>query len=60
MALIGYIHPAYTLRIQELAFELHLREVYSDRNIVTFQETDFISGQEGLDLQRKRMELSIF
>lgn len=53
MALIGYIHPAYTLRIQELAFELHLREVYSDRNIVTFQETDFISGQEGLDLQKK-------
>lgn len=53
MALIAYIHPAYTLRIQELAFELHLREVYSDRNILTFQETDFISGQEGLDLQKK-------
>ena len=53
MALISYIHPAYTLRIQELAFELHLRDVYSDRNILTFQETDFISGQEGLDLQKK-------
>lgn len=53
MALIKYIHPAYTLRIQETAFELHLREVYSNRNILTFQETDRISGQEGLDLQKK-------
>lgn len=53
MALIAHIHPAYTLRIQELAFELHLRETYSDRNIITFQETDFISGQEGLDIQKK-------
>ncbi len=53
MALIGYIHPSYTLRIQELAFELHLRDIYQDRNIVTFQETDYVSGQEGLDLQKK-------
>ena len=53
MALIGYIHPSYTLRIQELSFELHLRDIYEDRNIVTFQETDHISGQEGLDLQKK-------
>lgn len=53
MALIGYIHPAYTLRIQEMSFELHLREVYRDRNILTFQETNSISGQEGLDLQKK-------
>ena len=53
MAIIKYIHPAYTLRIQEQAFELHLRDVYTNRNIVTFQETDFISGQEGLDLQKK-------
>lgn len=53
MALIGFIPSAYTLRIQELAFELHLRDVYGERNIVTFQETDCISGQEGLDLQKK-------
>ena len=53
MALIAYIPQTYTLRIQELAFELHLRDVYTDRNILTFQETDFISGQEGLDLQKK-------
>ncbi len=53
MALINYIDTGYNLRIQELAFELHLRDIYPDRNIVTFRETDYISGQEGLDLQKK-------
>lgn len=53
MALIGYIHPAYTLRVQEQAFELHLRDTYPKRNILSFQETDFITGQEGLDIQKK-------
>lgn len=53
MGLIGYIHPAFTLRIQEMAFELHLRDTYPDRNILSFRETEHISGQEGLDLQKK-------
>ena len=53
MAMIRSIPPVHTLRIQELSFELHLREIYPDRNIVTFQETEFITGQEGLDLQKK-------
>lgn len=53
MGLIAYIHPTFTLRIQEMAFELHLRDTYPDRNILTFRETDSISGQEGLDLQKK-------
>ncbi|MBE5940045.1 MAG: pilus assembly protein CpaF [Lachnospiraceae bacterium] len=53
MAMIEYIHPAYTLRIQEMAFELHLRDVYEDRNIITFRETDDIPAQDGLDLQKK-------
>ena len=53
MALIGFIHPAYTLRIQEMAFELHLRDVYPERNILTFRETDTINGQDALDLQKK-------
>ncbi len=52
-ALIEYIPASYTLRIQELLFELHLRELYPDRNIVTFRETDEITGREGLDLQKK-------
>ncbi len=53
MGLIAYIHPSFTLRIQEMAFELHLRDTYPERNILTFRETDSISGQEGLDIQKK-------
>lgn len=53
MSMIEFIHPSYTIRVQEMAFELHLRDVYEDRNIMTFRETDEISGQEGLDLQKK-------
>ncbi|MCR5792016.1 MAG: Flp pilus assembly complex ATPase component TadA [Lachnospiraceae bacterium] len=53
MALIRYIDPLYNLRIQEMAFELHLRKIYPTRNIVTFRETDTITGQEGLDFQKK-------
>ncbi|KAB3525465.1 pilus assembly protein CpaF [Alkaliphilus serpentinus] len=53
MSIIKYINPTFTLRIQEMAFELHLRRIYPLRNIVTFRETSTISGQEGLDLQKK-------
>ena len=53
MAIIKFISPAFTLRIQEMAFELHLRRIYPNRNILTFRETTTISGQEGLDLQKK-------
>lgn len=52
-ALIRFIDPAYTLRIQELVFETHLRRIYPERNIITFQETAQVSGQEALDLQKK-------
>lgn len=53
MSLIDFIPAAYTLRIQEMAFELHLRDIYPNRNILTFQETEYVSGQEGLDIQKK-------
>lgn len=53
MALIGFINPAYNLRIHELSFELHLRKIYPERNIVTFRETGSVSGQEGLDFAKK-------
>lgn len=53
MAMIKHIYPYHTLRVQEMAFELHLRKLYSRRNILTFRETDYIPGQEGLDLQKK-------
>jgi len=53
MSVIRFINPTFTLRIQEMAFELHLRNLYPKRNILTFRETGTISGQEGLDLQKK-------
>lgn len=53
MSLVNYIPDTYTLRIQENAFELNLRKQYPGRNIVSFQETEYISGQEGLDFQKK-------
>ncbi len=53
MAIIKYINPSFTLRIQEMAFELNLRKIYPKRNILTFRETNEISGQEGLNLQKK-------
>lgn len=53
MALVKHIYPSFTLRVQEMSFELNLRKLYSTRNILTFRETEYISGQAGLDLQKK-------
>lgn len=53
MAMIKYIYGWHSLRVQEMAFELRLRKIYSQRNILSFRETDTVSGQEGLDLQKK-------
>jgi len=53
MALVKYIYASYTLRVQEMSFELNLRKLYSARNILTFRETEYVSGQAGLDLQKK-------
>ena len=53
MCLIGFIPANFSLRIQEQAFELHLRQIYPMRNILTFRETEYVSGQEGLDIQKK-------
>lgn len=53
MSLIEFVEASYTIRIQETAFELQLRRLYPKRNIVSFRETDSVSGQEGLDFQKK-------
>ncbi|BFH13578.1 Flp pilus assembly complex ATPase component TadA [Paenibacillus melissococcoides] len=53
MALVQSIYPFYPLRVQEQAFELHLRRLYPQRNIVSLRETERISGQAGLDVQKK-------
>lgn len=53
MAMVEAIYGTLTLRIQEMAFELHLRKLYPTRNILSFKETQHISGQAGLDVQKK-------
>lgn len=52
-SVLRFVPEPMTLRIQEKAFEMNLRYVYPERNIVTFQETETISMQEGLNLQKK-------
>ena len=58
-AMVEEIPEEYTIRVLELAFELHLRERYQNRNIVTFRETagmtahGGIDGQEALEVQKK-------
>ena len=53
MGMIENIYETMNIRVQETAFELHLRKIYPTSNILTFRETDTISGQEGLDVQKK-------
>jgi pilus assembly protein CpaF len=53
MAMVEAIYGTLTLRVQEMAFELHLRKVYPMRNILTFKETPTITGQAGMDVQKK-------
>ncbi len=53
MAMIENIYETMNIRVQETAFELHLRKIYPTRNILTFRETESISGQMGLDVQKK-------
>lgn len=52
-AAVGYIEPSCPIRVNETAFELNLNYTYPDKNIVSFQETDSITSQEGLDLTKK-------
>lgn len=52
-SMIDHIYHFYPLRILEMAFELHVRKRFPNRNIVTFQETEYISGQDGLDISKK-------
>ena len=53
MGMIENIYETMNLRITETAFELHLRKIYPTRNIVSMRETETISGQDCLDVQKK-------
>ncbi|MBW7475210.1 Flp pilus assembly complex ATPase component TadA [Paenibacillus oenotherae] len=51
-ALIKYI-DAKNIRIQETSFEIWARKMYPGKNILSFRETPTVSGQDGLDVQKK-------
>ncbi|MCX8075314.1 MAG: ATPase, T2SS/T4P/T4SS family [Clostridia bacterium] len=53
MAIMKYLYPTITIRVQEMAFELHLRKIYPFHNILSLRETETVSGQQGLDVQKK-------
>ena len=53
MTMIENIYETMNLRITETAFELHLRKIYPNRNILSMRETETVSGQDCLDVQKK-------
>lgn len=53
MAMAGEMYKTHALRVFEMAFELHLRKIFTDWNVLTIRETDSVSGQDGLDLTKK-------
>lgn len=52
-SLISFISPRYSIRVQEISAELNLQYTYPNRNIVSFQETETINSQEGINLAKK-------
>lgn len=52
-SIIRFIDSALSLRVQEISSELNLNYAYPNRNILSFQETESIKSQEGLNLQKK-------
>lgn len=51
--LIRYINPTYNIRTSETMFELNVRKILPDRNIVPFRETDSVSMEELIDGLKK-------
>ncbi len=52
-AMVKYIDPRYTIRVLEIAPELYLRELYPERNILSVQETDYVSATQLQDALKK-------
>ncbi|MGV2887629.1 pilus assembly protein CpaF [Paenibacillus taichungensis] len=53
MAMAGEMYKTHALRVHEMAFELYLRKIFPNWGVLTVQETDSVSGQEGLDALKK-------
>lgn len=51
--LIRYINPTYNIRTSETMFELNVRKILPERNIVPFRETDAVPMEELIDGLKK-------
>lgn len=51
--LVQFIRQTYTIRTQEMIFELFLNEIYPARNIIAMKETDTIDCQAGVNYGKK-------
>ncbi len=51
--LVQFIRQTYTIRTQEVIFELFLSEIYPNRNIIAMKETDTIDSQTSIDYSKK-------
>jgi len=48
-----FMDPKHNIRILEMAFELYLRESFPERNILTLQETEWVSATKAQDALKK-------
>lgn len=52
-SIIAFYDRRYNLGVLEMAPEMYLRELYSDRNIISVQETDYVSAEHIQDALKK-------
>lgn len=53
MSVIDFVRKSFSIRSQEMSFELNLKQKYMLSNILAFRDTPTFSGQQGIDLQKK-------
>ena len=53
MSVCQFLRESKSIRTQEKAYELNLQKIYPKRNVVAIRETPDVSGQEGLNVQKK-------
>lgn len=52
-SIIAFYDRRYNLGVLEMAPEMYLRELYCDRNIISVQETDYVSAEHIQDALKK-------
>lgn len=52
-AIIAYLDTRYNIGVLEMAPEMYLRDIYTDRNIISLQETDYVTAEELQDSLKK-------